>query len=51
MFSPLTLIPNLGDDTSPYYTEAQASSVKGMDKIATTLQAEFILALGDNFYE
>eukprot|EP01040_Poterioochromonas_malhamensis_P012043 gene12043-13157_t len=39
-----------GDDTSPYYTEAQVSSVKGMDKIATTLQAEFILALGDNFY-
>ncbi len=41
---------SIGDDTSPYYTKAQASSVKGMDKIATSLQAEFILALGDNFY-
>eukprot|EP01035_Chromulina_nebulosa_P023117 gene23117-29954_t len=39
-----------GQQTSPYYTSGQKDSVAGMDKIATSVNAEFIVALGDNFY-
>eukprot|EP00597_Dinobryon_sp_UTEXLB2267_P005518 CAMPEP_0170075472 /NCGR_PEP_ID=MMETSP0019_2-20121128/12601_1 /TAXON_ID=98059 /ORGANISM="Dinobryon sp., Strain UTEXLB2267" /LENGTH=334 /DNA_ID=CAMNT_0010286459 /DNA_START=282 /DNA_END=1286 /DNA_ORIENTATION=+ len=39
-----------GQDTKPYYTQGQKDSVVGMDKIATSINAEFVVALGDNFY-
>lgn len=34
----------------PYYTPGQAASVIGMDKVATALKSQFVLAVGDNFY-
>lgn len=37
-------------ETAPYYTPEQLASVKGMDKVATALKSEFVLAVGDNIY-
>ena len=34
----------------PYHTPGQKAASKGMAKIATEIDSEFVLALGDNFY-
>lgn len=39
-----------GSDKEPYYTSAQVAAAKGMDKVAAALNAEFVMAVGDNFY-
>lgn len=40
-----------GQDGAPYYTKAQKSAADlGMPAVAHQLNAEFVLALGDNFY-
>jgi tartrate-resistant acid phosphatase type 5 len=41
---------SVGLEKKPYHTPGQEASVKGMDKVATALNAEFVLAVGDNFY-
>lgn len=40
----------LGSPVPPYTMPGQVQSVKGMDKVATALKAQFVVALGDNFY-
>eukprot|EP01031_Cornospumella_fuschlensis_P025825 gene25825-31189_t len=39
-----------GIEYKPYYTPGQKASAVGMDKVAGQLQAEFVLAVGDNYY-
>lgn len=39
-----------GQGSSPYYTAAQVAVAKGMATIASSINAEFIVAMGDNFY-
>jgi len=39
-----------GQDSSPYYTAGQKASVTGMNKVASAIKSQFVLALGDNFY-
>ena len=39
----------MGD--APYYTDAQLASASGMNTIASDINATFVLALGDNFYD
>ena len=39
-----------GKPDAPYYTEAQVKAAAGMSKVATDIHANFVLALGDNFY-
>jgi len=39
-----------GDDKYPYYTQAQKTAAAGMAKIAASLDAQFVVAAGDNFY-
>jgi len=34
----------------PFHTAAQAAAATGMGKIASNLKAQFVLALGDNYY-
>jgi len=40
-----------GQEASPYYKDAQLLAAKGMAKIAKTMNPEFILTVGDNFYD
>jgi len=40
-----------GTDFFPYYTEGQVETADGMAKIAAEQGSEFVLALGDNFYQ
>uniref|UniRef100_A0A7S1CSA9 acid phosphatase n=1 Tax=Skeletonema marinoi TaxID=267567 RepID=A0A7S1CSA9_9STRA len=40
-----------GTDFFPYYTEGQVETADGMAKIAAEKGSEFVLALGDNFYQ
>ena len=39
-----------GKPDAPYYKEAQVKAAAGMSKVATDIHANFVLALGDNFY-
>lgn len=39
-----------GKDSPPYYKDAQVKAAAGMSKVATDINANFIMALGDNFY-
>lgn len=39
-----------GIDEAPFYTEAQLAAATGMNKIANEINADFMLAVGDNFY-
>jgi len=39
-----------GQDSSPYYTSGQKSSATGMNTVASKIGSQFVLALGDNFY-
>lgn len=48
MLKPQLII--LGDDSAPYYTVGQMATVTGMDKVVKESGAEFMLALGDNYY-
>ena len=40
-----------GQDDSPYYTDAESRVAKAMGGIGETVGAQFVLSLGDNFYE
>lgn len=40
-----------GNDPVPGYTPEQMATSVGMNKIASELGSEFVVALGDNFYE
>jgi len=40
-----------GDDVWPYYTVGQLATANAMGAMALEQQPQFILALGDNFYE
>ena len=39
-----------GQSWFPYHTVAQKETAKGMGNVAANLQAQFVIALGDNFY-
>jgi 3',5'-cyclic AMP phosphodiesterase CpdA len=39
-----------GSPVPPYTMPGQKQSVVGMDKIATAMKSQFVVALGDNFY-
>lgn len=39
-----------GEEKSPYTTKKEVDTAKGMGKYATSLNATFALAVGDNFY-
>lgn len=40
----------IGIEYFPFYTPGQMASVTGMDKVAKSLDAKFMLAVGDNYY-
>ena len=44
------VILSIGSPLPPYTRHGQVAAVKGMDKVATAINAEFIVAVGDNFY-
>lgn len=39
-----------GQPTSPYYTRAEMEIAEEMGKKASKIDAKFVMALGDNFY-
>ena len=39
-----------GSDKPPYTTPDEVATAKGMGKVAAANDAQFVLALGDNFY-
>ena len=48
----INLLPSHeGVDTPPYYTKGQLTSAAGMSKVASAINSQFVLALGDNFYD
>jgi hypothetical protein len=36
---------------SPYYTASQKLNANGMDTVAQSIEAQFVVGLGDNFYK
>ena len=40
-----------GQNTSPYYTAAEKDVAAAMGKTAQTLGSQFIVSVGDNFYD
>lgn len=40
-----------GQDSSPFYTQAQWDAAQGMQKVAQRLDAQFVVNVGDSFYE
>jgi tartrate-resistant acid phosphatase type 5 len=40
-----------GQPTAPYTTPAEVATAKSMGVIAEKVNAQFVLALGDNFYD
>lgn len=40
-----------GQTDKPYYTDAQLSVAQQMGEVANTIGAQFVVSLGDNFYD
>lgn len=39
-----------GQPTPPYYTPSQLATAQGMGQVAESMNSQFVVALGDNFY-